>query len=168
MSERLRFERVWAMPSRWTFTIKPIAELLAEEVAGVSVDPFAGKSTIATLRNDLDEGHHGNGDALDWLKTLDTDLADTVLYDPPYSLPQADRRYKKAWNTKTYWAEVRSELARVTKPGGKAICCGWNSGGIGKKHGFEITRVLLVPHGGGRNDTIVTVETKTLGKETNQ
>jgi len=29
------------------------------------------------------------------------------------------------------------------------------------KYGFEVTRVLLVPHGGWHNDTIVTVEVKT-------
>jgi len=32
--------------------------------------------------------------------------------------------------------------------------------GIGKNRGFEMTRILLVPHGGSKNDTIVTVETK--------
>lgn len=37
---------------------------------------------------------------------------------------------------------------------------GWNSGGIGNKYGFEITRILLVPHGGWHNDTICTVEIK--------
>ena len=40
------------------------------------------------------------------------------------------------------------------------ICCGWNSEGIGKKRGFEILEVLLVPHGGSHNDTIVVVNRK--------
>ena len=40
------------------------------------------------------------------------------------------------------------------------ITCGWNSGGIGKKYGFEIVEILLVSHGGWHNDTIVTVEQK--------
>ena len=42
----------------------------------------------------------------------------------------------------------------------KVITFGWNSGGIGKKYGFEIIRILLVPHGGWHNDTICTVEVK--------
>ena len=46
------------------------------------------------------------------------------------------------------------------KPGGKVISFGWNSGGIGKTNGFEIQRILLVPHGGPHHDTIVTVEIK--------
>ncbi len=35
-----------------------------------------------------------------------------------------------------------------------------NSMGMGKNRGFEIQRILLVPHGGNHNDTIVTVEKK--------
>ena len=36
----------------------------------------------------------------------------------------------------------------------------WNSGGIGKKLGFEAQEILMVHHGGWHNDTIVTVEIK--------
>lgn len=32
--------------------------------------------------------------------------------------------------------------------------------GIGIKYGFEIQEILLVPHGGWHNDTIVVVEKK--------
>jgi hypothetical protein len=32
--------------------------------------------------------------------------------------------------------------------------------GMGKNRGFKIKRILLVPHGGAKNDTIVTVEVK--------
>jgi len=47
--------RVWAMPNKWTFTIKPIAELLARYVGDGKgwVDPFAGKNSPAELCNDL-------------------------------------------------------------------------------------------------------------------
>lgn len=47
------------------------------------------------------------------------------------------------------------------KAGGIVITCGWNSGGIGKKYGFEIEEILLVAHGGWHNDTIVVVDRKT-------
>lgn len=52
------------------------------------------------------------------------------------------------------------EIARILKPNRKAICFGWNSAGVGKTRGFALRRVLLVPHGGSKHDTIVTVETK--------
>ena len=40
------------------------------------------------------------------------------------------------------------------------LCFGWNSGGIGKTLGFELTEILMVAHGGAHNDTICTVERK--------
>ena len=43
---------------------------------------------------------------------------------------------------------------------GKVLCFGWNSMGCGMKRGFDMKRILLVPHGGSRNDTICTVEVK--------
>ena len=36
----------------------------------------------------------------------------------------------------------------------------WNSGGIGKKYGFDIQEILMVAHGGWHNDTIVVVDKK--------
>lgn len=42
----MRIERVWAMPNKWTFTIKPIKQLLLEEVVdGMWCDPFAGENS---------------------------------------------------------------------------------------------------------------------------
>lgn len=162
MSEFI-FSRVWAMPSRWTFTIKPIAQLLKNHASGVIVDPFCGQSVLGTLRNDIE--HQDGKDALLWLQELGNDIADTILFDPPYSMPQHQRRYKNAhktisWTSKAYWARCKDELSRVLKPGGKAICFGWNSNGLGKVRGCRIIELLLVPHGGDRHDTIVTVEIK--------
>jgi hypothetical protein len=59
-----------------------------------------------------------------------------------------------------YWADCKGEISRILKSGGKAICFGWTSMGLGKGRGFEMQRILLVPHGGSKNDTIVTVEIK--------
>lgn len=106
-------------------------------------------------------------DALDFLKMFEDGSVDGVLYDPPYSPAQVRYNYEgfgmevTADKTKTaFWTKQRVEIARVIKKGGKCISFGWNSGGIGKKHGFEIYRILLVPHGGKRNDTICTAEVK--------
>jgi hypothetical protein len=59
-----------------------------------------------------------------------------------------------------YWAKCKREVARIVRPGGLVVCCGWRSGGMGKSNGMELLEVLLVPHGGDHNDTIVTVEKK--------
>lgn len=50
----MRMERIWAMPDKWTFAIKPIAQLLREEMGdGVWVDPFAGEKSPAAITNDM-------------------------------------------------------------------------------------------------------------------
>ena len=167
----MKIERKWAMPNKWTFTIKPIKELLEEEVTeGLWGDPFAGENSPAKLTNDLRESMPSiyHMDALLFLKELKSESLDGVLFDPPYSITQAKQCYEgmgmELLDTKPtsmkYWGDCKTEVARVLKPGGKAICFGWTSMGIGKNRGFEMQRILLVPHGGSKNDTIVTVEIK--------
>jgi len=159
------------MPNSETFKIKPIAELLKGEMGKdvMWLDPFAGWNSPAYLTNDLNPNaptdHHY--DALDYLKLFDNESVSGVLFDPPYSPRQVAECYKslgKTVNMKTtqssYWANLKREIARITKMAGKCISFSWNSGGIGKNYGFKITRILLVPHGGWHNDTIVTVERK--------
>jgi len=167
----MRIERKWAMPNKWTFTIKPIKELLQEEVTGgFWCDPFAGMNSPAQVTNDLnperDTTHHL--DALVFLKQQPAGHFDGVLFDPPYSITQAKQCYDgigmelldvKPTSMK-YWGDCKTEIARILKPGGKAICFGWTSMGIGINRGFEMQRILLVPHGGSKNDTIITVEIK--------
>jgi len=162
--------REWAMPSRHTFDIKPISELLDYHLdgLGVVVDPFCGKSTRATHRNDIS---HAEGQlATKFLDQLIKQcvLADAVLLDPPYSPRQISECYKGAGievsatdtqNARLY-AECIRRLDRLLKPGGIAIRCGWNSVGFGKARGYQAIETLLVCHGGAHNDTIVTVEQK--------
>lgn len=160
------------MPSPNTYSIKPIRELLEEEVQGFSIDPFANNSKVANVTNDINSDHLAflQHDALEFLKCHKDGEVDTVVFDPPYSPRQVSECYKKAGVKVTslmtnakFWSNLRNEVARIVPIGGKVISFGWNSMGIGKKRGFEKTRILLVSHGGNHNDTIVTVETKVRG-----
>lgn len=159
------------MSNKWTFTIRPIKDLLKKEVSsGIWVDPYCGENSPATILNDINKENpiaQTNYDALDFLKTLDSKKFDGILLDPPYSLRQVSEHYKKAgikitgWHTSAgYNSALKNEASRILKMNGLAICFGWNSAGIGKKRGFELMEVLLVAHGGSKNDTIVTVEKK--------
>lgn len=146
------------MPNKWTFTIKPIRELLAREIGGGEwYDPFCGKNSMAKYQNDIE---YGGTDALTWLRSIKTGVADGVLYDPPYSITQARMYGKKEFASMKYWKECKDEIARILKPNGRVICFGWSSMGVGKGRGFVMNHILLVPHGGSKNDTIITVETK--------
>ena len=166
----MQINRKWCMPNKNTFDIKPIKEIIDKYmIDGVIIDPFANKNKIATITNDLDEQYDTNYhmDATDFLKMFEDNSVDMVLYDPPYSPRQVSECYKnlgKTVNMKTtqasYWSNQKKEIGRILKPNGIVITCGWNSGGIGKKYGMEIQEILLVPHGGWHNDTIVTVEKK--------
>ena len=171
-SNVIQMERVWAMPNKNTFTIKPIRDLIDEEVdlSLLWIDPFANQNKIATITNDLNEVYDTDYhmDALDFMNIFEDESVDGVLYDPPYSPRQVTECYNSVGYVVTqdttkasFWGNHKRAISRIVKKGGKVITFGWNSGGIGYKYGFEITRILLVPHGGWHNDTICTVEVKT-------
>ena len=165
--------RKWSMPNSKTFQIKPIKELIEKYITPFDevVDPFANNSEYGTITNDLDPSFNTDYhmDATEFLKMLDDEIADVVLYDPPYSPRQVSECYQKfgmsvnmATTQASYWSKQKEQIGRIVKPNGIVITCGWNSGGIGKKYGFEIEEILLVPHGGWHNDTIVVVERKVI------
>lgn len=173
----MKINRIWAMPSRNTFSIKPIKELIEKHIENKKyvIDPFVNNSIFKSkcITNDLDleieaDFHY---DALEFLQKFADNSVDMVLYDPPYSVRQVSECYKKAdkvvnmeTTQSSFWANIKKEISRIVKDDSIVISCGWNSGGIGKKLGFEIVEILLVPHGGPHNDTIVTVEKKISNK----
>lgn len=170
------------MPNKRTFLIPPIRKLLKEEITeGIWLDPFAHQNTIKTIfppssfltfiTNDLNPEYESDYhmDALEFLQMFPDCSVDGVLYDPPYSPRQVSECYRNIGKEVTmqttqasFWSKHKNEIARIIKPNGKVICFGWNSMGCGKKRGFELTRILLVPHGGNHNDTICTVERKKI------
>ena len=163
--------RVWAMPNKNTFDIKPIKEFIDQYDIGWmrSIDPFANSNRIAKITNDLDPdmGCDYNMDALDFLKMWDDNSIQFVLYDPPYSVRQVSECYKKFGRTvnmettqSTFWSKLKKEIKRIVHPDGIVLSFGWNSGGIGKTNGFEMLEILLVNHGGPHNDTICVAERK--------
>jgi hypothetical protein len=168
----MKINRIWAMPNSLTFTIKPIKELIYRYVFkdAIIIDPWSNNSKIGTVRNDLNPemDTHFHLDALEFLKLQADNSSDIVLYDPPYSISQATEMYKSFGKDKLevhvsnmgYWGLCKNEVARILKPNGICIICGWSSNGIGISRSFEMIEILLVPHGGSKNDTIVTVERK--------
>lgn len=165
----------WAMPNKNTFSINPIKNLIDKVICDnepkVIVDPFANSSTYGTITNDLNEIYDTtyHMDALEFLKNIPTNSVDMVLYDPPYSPRQIKEVYDNIGNrpdgnyTKSsFWSKQKDEISRITKSGGIVISFGWNSNGIGKSRGFTKEEILLVSHGGNHNDTIVTVDRKSV------
>ena len=159
----MKIHRAWSMPSRHTFSMVPIAELLLRYQVGKGwTDPFCGESKFAEFRNDLAIGK----DARDYLQSLAS--IGNLLLDPPYSPRQIAECYrgigKKVSATDTQHAgliaQVKDLASERMLQGSLAICCGWNSSGMGSSRGFNKIEILLVNHGASHNDTIVTVERK--------
>ncbi len=146
----MKIERIWAMPNKRTFQIKPIKELLSEEIP-------KGKPILDPFPFEYKE------DATYMLNKLPDNVASYAVFDPPYSPRQLKECYKGKgeFDTKSStWGNWKNLLSKKIKVGGKVISFGWSSQGMGKSRGFKIERILLVPHGGMHNDTIVTVERK--------
>lgn len=167
----IKISKVWAMPNSKTFRVPPIKEFVEKYLEGAEtiVDPFANDCKYGTITNDLnpefDTDFHM--DALDFLRTIPDNSADVVLYDPPYSLRQVSECYKNVGRevtmetTQASWrARHLDEIKRITKVGGKVLCFGWNSSGVGIKRGFRQIEILLVAHGGSKYDTICSAEIK--------
>ena len=151
LSNRIRIERAWAMPSKNTFSIKPIRLLIEQEkTLGLWIDPFPFPF---------------KQDALEYLAMFKDGGVAGCLFDPPYSPRQLKECYDSLGQSLTdatsgVWCRWKDAIARVIEPGGKVISFGWSSNGLGRTRGFTITRILLVAHGGNHNDTICTVEEK--------
>lgn len=162
----MQLSRYWVMPSKWTFTMKPVTEILTRYSVGKGwADAFAGENSPAQFANDIEgRGNPYSMDGLEFLKKVKTDFLKGSLFDPPYSVEQCLRRYtpKQAGTAgrAEYWAKCKDEIARCLMLGGVSISFGWDSTGMGKKRGFVIDEIILLCHGACHNDTIITIEHK--------
>jgi len=165
--------KAWAMPSAWTFTIKPIREILNRYVGDGAgwVDPFAGDNSPAEFTNDQhpDRKARYHMDAEQFCRTAIMAPVKGVIFDPPYSYRQVSEHYKKIGQkarsidtSSNFYNRVMNAVCDKVEIGGYAISCGWNTNAFGKNRGFEQVEILLVSHGQHHNDTLVTVEQKTV------
>lgn len=176
-----KITRYWEMPNSKTFKIKAFRDLIVKYAKGIVLDPFANEGSIKHylndckyISNDLDPGYDCdfNLEANDFLKQYEDCSVDVVLYDPPYTPRQVKEVYTSLEKTVTiqdtqssYWTEFKSSIARVLKPGGICISFGWNTNGIGMNNNFDIIEIVIVAHGGSKNDTMATVERKNHHQE---
>lgn len=149
------------MPNSDTFDIAPIGRFVKKYLSNsrVSVDPYSRNKRWATYTNDLNPSTTAElvGEGV---------IADLVIIDPPYSPRQVKECYDciglKMKQTDALRGMVmsrRSEQINLLMPnGGVVLTFGWNTNGMGKKHGYEIEEILLVAHGSDHNDTICMAE----------
>lgn len=166
VEKAVRFVRIpFEMPNKNTFDIPSIKKLALEEMTGSEwVDPFAKNCKLAKYRNDWSKVTTAEShlEANEFLSQFKPESMDGGILDPAYSPRQLKECYDNigtSWDgTNSLWSQWEASIAKVIKPGGKVIKCGWNSHLIGE--GFKIIRGLIVNHGSHHNDTIVTVQKK--------
>lgn len=168
------FQRQWAMPSKDTFSVKPIGEFVQKYLAQSrrSIDPFVRNKRWATKTNDLDPAtkaeFHMDAEKSCNLLSFTDDPFDLGIFDPPYSPRQISECYKsvglevgmKETQSPLLYQRVRNALDEIISPGGIVLSFGWHSNGMGKTRKYEIVEILLVAHGGAHNDTICIAERK--------
>lgn len=128
-SVTLKMSRAWAMPSKDTFSIQPIRDLIGRYLDdGLWVDPFAGCSPFKSqcLTNDLNPSIEAdyNLDARDFLSGFTFQSVDGVLFDPPYSPRQVAEVYKHVGyevtmetTQATFWTKIKREIGHIMIPG---------------------------------------------------
>lgn len=156
--------RIGAQASHETFTIKPILELLGRYVNGeMWIDPFANKNSPATITNDhnpeMPTDYHE--DYRDFLEIVLKKYMQVhgMLIDPPFGPRQIQEHYKfmgmkpTQEDTQGFYWKTWNYVIKILPL--YVIQFGWHSNG--RKEYYECIETLLVPHGGGHNDTICTV-----------
>jgi methylase of polypeptide subunit release factors len=160
------------MPNKYTFQIPEIQHFVRHWIGGMTciVDPFAGKSALATRSNDIADS--GVDAEIFCQRLLDEGVvADAIIFDPPYSPRQISESYKNAGlkvDSKTtqnaaLYSRVLKPLLSLLRPGGIALRFGWQSAGV--RRSWELMDLLIVQHGSGHNDTICTAQRKPLTPE---
>jgi hypothetical protein len=144
------------------YTFKPITmrKWVEENCKGYTLNLFAGKTKldINEVRNDSDvtmlADYHMDG--LDFIKQWKGDKFDTVLLDPPYSLRKEMELYNGHMNSR--FNQIKDEIPKILKDGGRVITFGYHSLSMGKMRGFTQKKILLMYHSGAIHDTIAVVE----------
>jgi hypothetical protein len=168
----VKFRREWAMPSADTFSVPVIGEMVKRYLANakISCDPFARNNRWATHTNDLnpktEAEHHMDAEEFMAMLAGKGVKCDLAIFDPPYSPRQISECYKEAGITvgmketqnAALYARMKAALLPILTPDAIVLSFGWNSAGMGKKHGFEQIEILLCCHGAEHNDTICLAE----------
>lgn len=135
-------------------------ETRPQDTHSVIVDPFArdcpyGGEWTNDLNPHTKAKHHL--DALEFLKLIQSNYADMVIFDPPFSSTQEERKYGESSNIYTEPGRVSDlmfEIERILKPGGVLLKFGYNS--TRHQSSFTFQQGWIINFGGNRNDVIAT------------
>jgi len=160
---------------KWTFEITPIRKWVESHLAGVVLNACAGPTRLNHNNNivtndispDVDSDH--SVDVARLAADIEANTFDTVVFDPPWSLYQANMRYDGNHVTKNDVAIQMDDLPQsiqrdktqvgharlakdgfdyMLKPGGKVIQLSYSGTCMPKRLGYKrLERVMFDPIG---------------------
>ena len=150
---------------RYTFQAPKMKQWVEENSNGRVLNLFAGKTflDLNEIRNDKDlnmpADHHK--DALDFVRSWNRQVFDTIILDPPYSYRKSMEMYNGNLNSR--FKLIADNIERIVKPNSKIISFGYHSTFMGKKRGYRLYKMCVFAHGGAQHCTIGIIETKERG-----
>ncbi len=154
-------ERICQPLHRYTFKAPKVRAWVESVSSGKVLNLFAGitRLDLDETRVDLDDETNPdyNMDTLEYVIQCQ-EIYDTIILDPPYAYRKSITHYKG--HVAIPFKRLKDELVRIVPVGGDVVTFGYHSNSMSKVRGFELTRVLLICHGGAMHDTIAIVEEK--------
>jgi len=141
------FQRIWRQ--------------VAPHHEAVIIDPFARNCPLATHSNDKNPETKAQFhlDALDFLKMIDDESADFVIFDPPFSPRQDKEKYEgetvNVYTRPGYVPDLMKEIIRFLRTGGQVLKFGYNTSCHHIQ--LDLERIWVVNEGGNRNDVLVSL-----------
>lgn len=160
----MEFEYMFQGPRKYTFEMTGLKRWTEAQCFGKVLNLFAGKTKLNAdeVRIDLNEEMPADYhiDAYKFVNMAQEKgwVYDTVIFDPPYNLRKSREKYMGVYTSEL--RKIKTILPKIISLGGKIICYGYDTTGMGKGRGFEKINVCVINHGGDHNDTLVIVERK--------
>jgi len=176
---------------KWTFEDEKIRKWTTSRLDGKVLNACAGECTLhhdgGIVRNDIDKGKHADYhvDVCMLPSLIEANTFDTIVFDPPWSMYQANMRYDGQHVTKgdieIDTSELPQELDRnkkqigharlakdgfdyMLKPGGKVIQLAYTGTCMPNRLGYKrVERTMFDPLGEGKT-LIASVDKKTQTK----
>jgi hypothetical protein len=146
---------------KWTFEDPNIREWVESRLRGRVLNLCAGKTVLEhpgpVVRNDLDEERDADlhVDAAEIADHVEPSSFDTVVFDPPFSVFQANKTYEG--ETVGYDRRIKEQIDAVLRPGGRVLQFGYTTSAMPSDLGYERDEVVVFNTYGRMNDILATL-----------
>lgn len=139
-------------PNRWTFESDKIREWVESWCHGRVLNACAGPTRLnlpEVHRNDIDPEVEADThfDVLELSEHFETGAFDTVVFDPPYSEEQSEKRYGgfngDVSNYYEFERRALEEIATVLDAGGRVVKLGFSTTCMPEGDGYDRTAVAI-------------------------